>query len=116
MNGNADVRNRVFSIMIEGRAAWCDMVALELWSCAQGDYERKKLRELEKEIICLQTSSEVWQLARTLAQECRRNGHTVPSADLIVAACALYNRAAIEHSDDHITMILKIHAAAKRKT
>jgi predicted nucleic acid-binding protein len=114
VNGNPEVRNRVFSFMIEGRAAWCDMVALELWSGAQGDYEKKKLRELEKEIICLQTSSEVWQLARTLAQECRKSGHTVPSADLIIAACALHNHAAIEHSDDHIDMILKVHAATKR--
>ncbi|MHB8882844.1 MAG: PIN domain-containing protein [Thermodesulfovibrionales bacterium] len=116
VHGNPDVRNRVFSFMIEGRAAWCDMVALELWSGAQGDYEKKKLRELEKEILCLQTGPEVWQLAKTLAQECRKSGRTVPTADLIIAACALYNHAAIEHSDDRIDRILKIHAAAKRKS
>ncbi|TAN38555.1 MAG: hypothetical protein EPN25_13570 [Nitrospirae bacterium] len=83
---------------------------------AQGDYEKKKLRELEKEILCLQTGPEVWQLAKTLAQECRKSGRTAPSADLIIAACALYNHAAIEHSDDPIDRILKVNAAAKRKS
>lgn len=47
-NGRVDVRKKVKALMTEGRAAWCDMVAIELWNGAKGDYEKQKLLELEK--------------------------------------------------------------------
>jgi predicted nucleic acid-binding protein len=113
--GRPDIRQRVQNLMIDGCAAWCDMVAVELWNGARGAYERQKLSELEKEIICLETTPEVWQTARLLAQRCRETGHTVPSADLVITACALVNNADIEHCDSHIDLILKIHRGEKRK-
>ena len=90
-------------------AVWCDMVAVELWNGVQGDYEKKKLAELEKEILCLPTSSEVWQGARKLAQNCRSSGLTVPPADLIIASCALFHEVDIEHCDAHFDFIFKAH-------
>lgn len=112
--GKHDVRERVMKLMIDGRAAWCDMVAVELWNGARGDYEKQKLKELEKEITCLQTIPEVWQKARMLAQKCREAGQTVPSADLVIASCALFHRAGIEHCDDHMNFILKVSALEKK--
>jgi predicted nucleic acid-binding protein len=91
------------------------MVAVELWNGARGDYEKQKLSELEKEIACLETTPDVWRLARRLAQECRQAGQTVPSSDLVITACALSHQAEIEHCDAHIDFILKVHAAGKRK-
>ncbi len=111
--GRQEVRERVLKLMIDGGAAWCDMVAVELWNGAKGDYEKQKLKALEKEIFCLQTTPEVWQKARSLAQECRKAGHTVPSADLVITACALFHHASIEHCDEHIECILKAHSAEK---
>ena len=35
-SGRAEVRERVARLMSEGRAAWCDLVALELWNGARG--------------------------------------------------------------------------------
>ncbi|MEK6657855.1 MAG: PIN domain-containing protein [Nitrospirota bacterium] len=113
--GRPDVRNKVGNLMIDGSAAWCDMVAVELWNGARGAYERQKLSELQEEIICLETTPEVWQTARLLAQRCREAGQTVPSADLVITACALANNAEIEHRDSHIGLILKVHRGEKRK-
>lgn len=113
--GNTEVRERVTSLMISGRAAWCDMVIVELWNGARGDYEKQKLKELEKEILSLQITTAVWQKAKILAQRCRQSGQTVPSADLVISACALSHNVAIEHCDDHINFILKAHSAGKRK-
>lgn len=113
--GRPEVREKVMNLMIEGRAAWCDMVAVELWNGARGNYEKQKLKELEQEITCLQTVPEVWQKAKTLAQQCRTAGHTMPSADLLITACALFHQAGIEHCDDHINLILKVCSAEKRK-
>lgn len=113
--GRGDVRKNVKDLMTEGRAAWCDMVAIELWNGAKGDYEKQKLSELEKEITCLQTNQAVWLRARLLAKACRKAGRTVPAADLIITACALFYNAGIEHCDSHIDSILKVQAAGKMK-
>lgn len=113
--GKTEVRQRVLNLMIDGRAAWCDMVAVELWNGARGDYEKQKLSELEKEITCLETTPDVWRKARILAQKCRQAGRTVPSADLVIAACALFHHAEIEHCDAHIDFILNTYSSGKRK-
>jgi len=113
--GNRDVRERVFKLMIDGRASWCDMVAVELWNGARGDYEKQKLAELEKEITCLQTTPAVWAAARKLAKKSRQVGQTVPSADLVITACALVHNAGIEHCDAHIDVLLKVHTTPKNK-
>jgi predicted nucleic acid-binding protein len=101
--------------MMDGMASWCDMVAVELWNGARGDYEKRRLAELEKEIVCLETNREVWDHARVLARECRHAGHAVPSADLVIAACALHHKAQLEHCDIHIEKILKACASSKRR-
>jgi len=105
-SGRLDIRERVRNLLLNGLAAWCDMVAVELWNGARGDYEKKKLMELEKQITCLPTTADVWQLARDLAQRCRKAGHTVPSADLVIAACGLSHNVSIEHCDEHFDLIM----------
>ena len=108
--GKKEVRERVLNLMVEGRAAWCDMIAIELWNGARGDYERQKLSELDREITCLQITRETWQKARVLAHKCRLAGRTVPSADLVIAACALSHNAEMEHQDDHMDFILTVNS------
>ncbi len=97
--------------MINGLAAWCDMVTLELWNGARGNYEKKKLAEFEKEITCLPTTKEVWGFARKLSRTCRESGKTVPAADLLITSCALFHNVNVEHCDSHIDSILKIYEA-----
>ena len=105
-SGRLDVRERVKNLLLNDLAVWCDMVAVELWNGARGDYEKKKLIELEKQITCLPTTVDVWQLARSLAQRCRKAGHTMPSADLVIAACGLSHNVSIEHCDEHFDLII----------
>jgi predicted nucleic acid-binding protein len=107
-SGRADVRERVRGLLLNGSAAWCDMVAVELWNGARGDYERKKLAEFEEQITCLSTTDEAWQMARRLAQRCRKAGYTMPSADLVIAACGLSHDVAIEHCHEHYDLIIKL--------
>lgn len=114
-SGRRDVRDRVMRLMIEGRAAWCDIVLVELWNGARGDYEKRKLAELEKEMTSLETTPEVWKAARSLARKCRQAGQTVPIADLVITACVLAHKSGIEHCDSHIELILKIHSHGKQK-
>jgi len=109
VSGRPEIRERVRHLLLNGSAAWCEMVLVELWNGARGRYEKKKLAELERGIPCLSITSDVWGLAMELARKCRNAGKTVPSTDLVITACALFHRAGIEHCDEHINTILKVH-------
>ncbi len=108
-SGKSDVRERVRNLLVNGEAAWCDMVVLELFNGVYGDYEKEQLAELEREILCLPTTDDVWSLAKTLARQCRGKGQTVPAADLVIGACAFMNNAGLEHSDAHFETILEAY-------
>jgi predicted nucleic acid-binding protein len=107
-DGNPAVRQRVRQLIIEGQAAWCDLVCLELWNGARGEYEKRKLAELEKEILCLNTTDEVWAFSRELARRSRKAGKTFPASDLLISACGLVHRVEIEHCDQHFDLIKKL--------
>ncbi|MEW6378173.1 MAG: PIN domain-containing protein [bacterium] len=107
-NGRTDIRERVRMMLINGLAVWCDMVAIELWNGAKGDYEKRKLTELENVITSLPMTKEVWNFARELTKKCRSAGVSVPAADLIITSCALFYNIGIEHCDKHIGKILEI--------
>ncbi|OGL48781.1 MAG: hypothetical protein A2161_13320 [Candidatus Schekmanbacteria bacterium RBG_13_48_7] len=113
--GSKKIQDRVRELMLEGLAAWCDIIRVELWNGARGDYERKTIAELEEEIICLETTKEVWALARLLAQECRKKGITVPVSDLIISSCSLHYIVPLEHCDTHIKIILKTREGVNGK-
>ena len=109
ISGSNEIRQKVKEILVEGRAAWCDMVLLELWNGAQGDLERKMLKDLTEEITMLPVSDEVWSLARKLARKCRERGITVPSTDILIVSCGLENKTEIVHQDKHFDAIIKMH-------
>ncbi len=112
-SGREDIRERVRGLLLDDLAAWCDMVAVELWNGARGDYEKRNLKALDAQITCLPTTAEVWQLARSLAQKCRDAGHTIPSADLVIVACGRFHDAAIEHCDQHFDLIAEVAWASQ---
>lgn len=111
-DGRADVRDRVRKLLVEGQAVWCDLVSLELWNGARGDYEKERLTALEKEIDCLTTTDKVWDLARTLARKARKAGKKVPASDLLISACGLYHQVEIEYCDQHFDLIIEIHRSS----
>ncbi|MDB5969814.1 MAG: hypothetical protein JWQ90_2264 [Hydrocarboniphaga sp.] len=81
------------------------MVRLELWNGAGGDQEKKVLRELERQLPELAVTAEVWSAACELARKARAAGVTVPASDLLIAACARYHGAALEHADSDFDLI-----------
>ena len=83
----------------------CDMVRVELGNSAAGKAEQKLLRALEGDLECVPMTSETWEEAVALAQACRKQGVTVPAADLIVAACARHHGLGLIHHDRHFDQI-----------
>ena len=97
-DGDTSVRARVESLLEAGTACWCNMVRLELWNGAS-ERDRKALLDFERHLPELPISDEVWGAAFTLAQKARKAGATIPAPDILIAACARFHNAAIEHSD-----------------
>lgn len=106
--GNVEVRERVRELILAGQAVWCDLVRIELWNGARGEYEIRRLAELETEIFTLPTDDPVWALARDLAKKCRKTGKTIPATDLVIGSCALHHGANLEHRDPHFDVLLKM--------
>jgi predicted nucleic acid-binding protein len=75
------------------------MVRLELWNGAGGERERKVLRDFERLLPELPIDDDVWQDTCDLARHARAAGISVPSTDLLIAACARHHSADIEHCD-----------------
>lgn len=108
-NGKKEIRDRVYKLILEGKVVFCHMVLLELWNGARGDYEKKKLKELEGIIPCILTTSEVWEISNTLARECRAGGYTIPATDIMIAACSIFHKTSIEHNDSHFDKIFEVY-------
>ncbi len=96
---------RVKSLLMEGRAAWCELTRVELWNGARGPAEKEALAALEEELEPYPINEQVWAKACALARACRAKGVTVPSTDLIVAACATHHGLPLEHCDNHFGLI-----------
>lgn len=106
--GEPAVRSAVADLLRSGAAVTCDFVRLELWNGARGQEERAWLRSLEESVDTLETTGEVWEEARDLARRCRAKGITIPSTDLLIAACASEHRTGLLHRDSHFDRLKEI--------
>jgi len=104
-NGRPEVRVRVQALLQSGEAAWCDLVRVELWHGMRGPAERKVMEQLEADVQTLAMTDAAWEKARQLAQRSRAKGLTVPTADLVIAACAWEHGVEMEHGDSHLTAL-----------
>lgn len=104
-DGDQGVRSRVESLLRTGHAILCDIVILELWNGARGEYERSKLRQITETLDRVPTTDAVWTTANNLATTCRTQGITVPSTDLLIAAMARVHGLELLEADSHFRMI-----------
>jgi predicted nucleic acid-binding protein len=99
---------RVKHLIETENAAWCDLIAVELWNGVRPGDETKALNELEKEATSFELSAAVWQRARKLAARSRKGGITVPTVDVVIAACAAHYGLEVEHFDSHFDHLMPI--------
>jgi predicted nucleic acid-binding protein len=107
-NGDKVVRGRVEAILVAGDACWCPVVRLELWNGAGGNQEKKVLRDLERHLPELCIDGGVWNRACELACKARVAGVSVSATDLLIAACAGFHEAQIEHADSDFDLLAAI--------
>ena len=106
--GNTQIRSNVEHLMRSGEALWCPQIRLELWKGVGSEQDRLVLKQLEQTLPELDITDDVWELACDLAGKCRAAGRTVPSGDLLIAACARHHGAKLVHADKHFDWIAKL--------
>ena len=67
--------------------------------------ERKIMEQLEADVRMLSITDGAWAKARELARRSRAKGLTVPTADLVIAACAWEHGVTTEHGDAHLSAL-----------
>jgi len=106
--GDDAVRDQVAVLLESGRARFADVVRLELWNGLGGADEQRFLSDLEDLIETVPTTPAVWAETRALAARSRSRGVTVPSADLLVFACARVHGLGLLHRDTHFDELEKV--------
>ncbi len=107
-NGDTAVRARVESLLRQGTACLCPMVRLELWNGARAGSDKKMLRDFERILPELPITEDVWNLAYSLAEKSRSAGVSIPGPDILIAACAQFHDAALEHADADFDLLSRL--------
>ena len=113
-DGDREVRQRVRALLHAGTAAWCPMVRAELWNGARAGHEQAVLRDMERDLVELPLTPEVWDRAYQLARTARAHGITVPTIDIVVKACADHYRSGLLHTDEHLHLLAELAPDATR--
>lgn len=95
-------KDRVEYLLLENKAAVCDMIRLELLGGTRTQKEFSKLRSRLSSLHQLETT---WEDAYDLAFALRRKGVSVPHTDILIAASALSSGAILLHNDSHFDLI-----------
>lgn len=106
--GNVEIREHVRSLLLKGQACWNELILAELWNGAQGNAEKKMIRELEIEIPLFSITSAIWQQTCKLAEKARNQGKTIPTTDIIIFACCNYYEAELFHNDQHFDWLMQL--------
>lgn len=106
--GDPDTALAVRRAVSAERAAVCDIVLVELWNGARSGTDQRTIREIESTIDRLPISDQVWSDAAALARAARAKGVSVPTPDLVVAACARRHGAGLLHRDAHFDALAKL--------
>lgn len=100
-DGLPKFKQRVQNLLLEGRAAVCEIVILELLGGARTERE---YRELQEDLAALEQFSitqVVWRQSYHLAHDLRAKGISIPPADQLIASVAMTYQCALLHHDKH---------------
>jgi predicted nucleic acid-binding protein len=100
-DGEAEMKEKVRSLLLDGAAVLCPVVIAELWMGAGSKKDQDDLTDLSAVLRCLPMSEEVWECSFRLARICRAKGTAVPSSDLMIASCAFSHGVKILAKDKH---------------
>jgi len=102
-----EVRDRIDRILRDDEVLTTGIIKLEILGGAKTEAEYKRLKNRFDALDTVATDDDLWQNASDLAFNLRRKGVTVPSTDIVIAACAIHARATLVHADKHFDSIAR---------
>lgn len=100
------VARRVVARAVEpGMALVNGLILSEILRGARDEGELRRLDRLFDATTCLPLDRPTWSRAARLGYDLRRLGVTVPTVDLVIAACALEADVPLLHVDVHFAMV-----------
>jgi predicted nucleic acid-binding protein len=106
------VKERIDHALKDDEVLTTGLIKLEILGGAKTEVEYKRLKSRLDALDSVATDDALWQSACDLAFTLRRKGVTVPSTDILIAACALQAKATLIHADNHFDFIAK-HSSLK---
>ena len=105
--GLPGARHRVRDLLVEGRAATCEMIILELVNGTRTEGEYRELREGLEALPQFPVTAAVWRAAYRLAYTLHRKGFTIPATDYLIAAVAMTYPCRLLHYDRHFDLLAR---------
>lgn len=104
-NSAAPLRERIDELFKADLVATTGMVRLELLGGTRSEQERQRLWQFLTALHQLKVNEADWDEASRIGSELRRQGTTIPSTDLLIAAVAMRHGAVVVHRDRHFDLM-----------
>jgi len=104
----ASLQNYLTQGLTKRSIATASIIKLELLQGANTPREYNDLKSMFDSLHALEMTQAVWNRAYWLGFTLRRNGITIPTTDIMVAALALEYDCALLHQDRHFPMIQSV--------
>lgn len=102
---HTSLRARVEELLAGGLVVTVGMVRLEVLGGLSNEDEYDRRAAVFDALPALATTDERWNEAARLGSRFRRQGLTIPSTDLLIAAVAIDSGATVLHRDRHFDVI-----------
>jgi predicted nucleic acid-binding protein len=102
-----EIRNRIDTLLAEEAVLMTGMIKLEILAGARSEKEYMRLKTRLDALDRVETDDALWQEACEHGFRLRRRGLSIPSTDVLIAACALRAEAVLAHADAHFDLMAK---------
>jgi predicted nucleic acid-binding protein len=92
---------QVESALMRGEVVTCGIVLFELLQGVKSDKEEALLLNAFQAVPLLEMTGALWTRAGRLSSQLRKNGHTVPLSDILIATLALEHSCSLLSVDRH---------------
>jgi predicted nucleic acid-binding protein len=96
---------RLEAALLQGEVVTCGVVLFELLQGIKNTQEEAMVLKAFQAVPQLEMTAQLWIKAGQLSSQLRKNGHTLPMSDIIIAALALDHSCSLLTVDGHFDVI-----------
>lgn len=106
-SGSKEAKEKIEILLGEDCVAISGIIKLELLSGARTDKEYRELLEDLESLHYIPTDEGVWRCSYRLSRDIKKEGLSIPAADLLIASVAITAGCEIMHLDKHFTLLAR---------